>query len=142
MELNFLEILARWGLLAAQSGEPNVEGFQCAEKRVDFAQLAATGGIGLVENAEGRLVFRDHLSRKNVDELQRPLLRHLVAVFVGLREVISRLQEQHRYIRNPLAQEMKDDHIFGLKAAGQTDAGIGPSAEHSFQDLLRCEILD
>src|SRR5260370_3408952 len=98
VKLELLEIFARGGLFAAQSSEPDVEWFQSAEERLDFAQLAAAGGIGLVKNAECRLLFLDRLFREDVDEMQRPLLRHRVAVFVGLREMIAGIQKQHGHV--------------------------------------------
>src|SRR5207249_11092090 len=75
VKLNLLEILARWRLFAAQTDKPNVKWFQCSEKRFDLAQLAATRGISLVENAECRLLFRHGSRWENVEETQRPLLR-------------------------------------------------------------------
>src|SRR5260370_41669077 len=58
MQFDLLEILARRGLFAPQSCEPNVEGLQRSEERIDFAHLAAACRIGLVENAECRLLLR------------------------------------------------------------------------------------
>ena len=68
MKLDFFEVLTRWGLFAAQSSEPNVEGLQRAEERLDFAQLAAACGIGPIENAQGGLLFWNRLSWEDVDE--------------------------------------------------------------------------
>src|SRR5260370_34458553 len=68
--------------------------------------------------------------------MQRPFLRHPVAVFVGLRDVISGVQEQHGHVWNALTQEMQDGHILRLKAAGQTNAGVLLGGEHSVQDLF------
>src|SRR5258708_25248934 len=69
VKLELLEILARRRLFAPQTGEPDIEWFQGAEERIDFAQLAAACGIGLVKNAECRLLFRNRLCWEDVDEL-------------------------------------------------------------------------
>src|SRR5216683_2539160 len=68
--------------------------------------------------------------------MQRPLLRQPVPVLVRLREVIAGIQEQYRHVGNALAQEMQDDHILRLKAAGQASAGLFLSGEHRVQSLL------
>src|SRR5229473_2218620 len=70
VKLQLLEILARRRLFAPQTGEPDIEWFQGAEKRLDFAQLAAACGIGPVKNAEYRLLFLDRLFWEDVDEMQ------------------------------------------------------------------------
>jgi len=44
VKLELLEILARRRLFAPQTGEPDIEWFQGAEERIDFAQLAAACG--------------------------------------------------------------------------------------------------
>src|SRR6266702_7928280 len=68
--------------------------------------------------------------------MQRPLLRQPVPVFVGSRKVIAGIQEQHGHIWDTLAQEMQDDHILRLKAAGQASTGFSLSGEHRVQNLL------
>src|SRR5260370_41435535 len=73
VKLELLEIFARGGLFAAQSSEPDVEWFQSAEERLDCAQLSAAGGIGLVKNAECRILLRDGLLGEDVYCGQRPL---------------------------------------------------------------------
>src|SRR5256885_6026477 len=64
-----------------------LEKIKSSEKRLDLAQLAATRGISLVKNAECRLLFQDGSCSEQVEEAQRPLLRHPVAAFAGLRAV-------------------------------------------------------
>ena len=50
-------------------------------------------------------------------QIQIPLLRHAVAISVGLGKVVAGLEKQHRNVRHALAQKIEDDHILGLKAA-------------------------
>ena len=51
MLFQYLEILSRRRLFTAQSGKPDVVGFQSLHQRSDLTELAALGGIGLVETA-------------------------------------------------------------------------------------------
>ncbi len=141
VKLDLLEVPARGRLIAPQSGEPNVERLKGAEKRLDLAQLAAARGIGPVENAECRLLLRYRLRGEDVDEMQRPFLRHPVTIFVGLREVITGVQKQHGHIRNPRAQQMQDNHIFGLKATRDARTGFSHGGQYGAQNLLWVEAL-
>src|SRR5260370_3011425 len=141
VKLDLLEVPARGRLIAPQSGESKVEGLECTDKRLDLAELAAARGVGPVENAEGRLLLRDRLRREDVDEMQRPFLRHPVTVLVGLREVITGIQKQHGHIRNPRAQQIQDDHIFGLKATRDPGTGFSHCAQDGVQNLLGVQAL-
>src|SRR6185437_885372 len=70
-----------------------------------------------IEDAEFGLLLRDGLLRRQVHKVQAPELRHLVAISVGFREMISSIEEENRNIRNAPAQQVENDHILRLKAA-------------------------
>src|SRR5262249_23943349 len=50
--LGFAQVTARRRLLAAQPGEPDVEGLERRRERFDLAQLAAAGRLVAIENAQ------------------------------------------------------------------------------------------
>src|SRR5260370_25126776 len=68
--------------------------------------------------------------------MERPLLRYSIAVFVGLRKVISGIEKQHRKVRYSLPKKMRHYHVFRLKAAGQERACALVGLEHDFEGLL------
>jgi hypothetical protein len=57
--LDLFEIGAGGRLLTAQPGEPDVERLQRLPERGDFAKLATSSGIGLIEPAALCLLLRD-----------------------------------------------------------------------------------
>ena len=124
MVLNNLEIPARGRLLAAQTGEPEVELFERLKKRLDFAQVAAAAGIGAIENSERRFLIGDGLFRGEILNVQIPLPRHAVPISVGFCEVIAGIEEQDWNIRQPLAQQIEDDHVLRLETAGDADRAL------------------
>src|SRR6266567_6317005 len=128
-------------LFSPQSGEPYVKRFKRAHERLDFAQLAALSGLAAVKNSERRFLLRNGLRGKNVDQIERPLLRHAIAKFVSLRKVISGIEEQHRQAGYSFCDEVRHYHVFRLKTAGQAKACVLVGRKNDFQRLLRGETL-
>ena len=52
-------------------------------------------------------------------KLQLPVGHHLVAIGIGFRKVVAGVEKKHGNFRQPLAQHVQDDHVLGLKAAGE-----------------------
>ncbi len=84
---------AAFGLLAAQAGEPEPVVLERGEERLDLAHAAAAAGIGLVEDAELRLLLGDGELGQQVDEVEVPVGGHAVAVVVDLGEVVAGVEE-------------------------------------------------
>ena len=79
-------------LIAAQRREPDVVVRKRAEERLHLVARAARLGV-LLPQARARL------GRPQVHEVQSPPRRQLVAIRVGLVEVMDGIQEQHRDVR-------------------------------------------
>jgi hypothetical protein len=133
MEFDLLQSFAGRRLFSSQSREPDVKRFECTHERFDFAQLAAPCGLAAVQNAKCRLLLSDRLSRKNIDQLKRPLLCHSIAIFTGLRKVISGIEKQHGKVWDSIPKEMRHYHVFGLKTASQANARALIRDEHGFE---------
>ena len=123
-------------LLAPQSGEPDVVTAKRRKERPDLVPCA-TGFGALLPESRRRLVGSER------HEIQVPARRDLVAVSVGLLEVMHRVQEQDRDVRPHGAQHMQQNDAVRLKA--RRDAGCGRGrkllgderrAGRSRQDLL------
>src|SRR5579859_2147313 len=123
VKFGLFEIFARGGLFATKAGEPGFVGAEGAEKRIDFAKLAALCRIVAIQNAKRRLLRGDALGGNYVDEVELPLARDRVAKRVRFREVIPRFEKQDGNLRNLFAKKMQDNHVFRLKAAGEAGAG-------------------
>ena len=119
MVFDLLEILAGRRLLAALASEPDLERLKRRHQRVDFAKLAAPGRIFSVESAQFGFLLRDSFIRQHIDQIQFPIRGDTIAELISIRKVVSGLQEQNRKTRQPLAEKMKNDHVFRLKAARQ-----------------------
>ena len=119
MRLDRFEGRPRRRLLAAQTGEPDFVVRQRAQQRLHFADLAALVRVDLIKLAVQGLVLFERRHRQNVHQVELPLARHAVAVFIGLPKVVPGLQKQHGNVRPHLPQHMEDNHILRLKAARQ-----------------------
>jgi hypothetical protein len=84
------------GLLAAQSGEPDLVVCNGGEERFDLAQSAASIGGDLVQQAVFGLLLSDGARREQVDEIQLPLCGDAVAIGVGLGEMVAGVEEEDR----------------------------------------------
>jgi hypothetical protein len=97
----------------------------CLEERLDLAELAALVWGGLIEQPMFGFLLGDGPLGEQVDEIQLPLPRDAVAVRVSLREVIAGVKEENRDFRIELDCELREEHVFCLKTAGETSAVVG-----------------
>ena len=115
------QIGSRGRLFAAQSRKPEIEFFETCEQRLDFAQMAASSGIGTIENSERGFLFGNGLFCGKILHVEIPLARHFGAIRVGFREVVAGIEKKYGNIGNALAQHVENDHVLGLEAAGDAD---------------------
>src|SRR5262249_48953407 len=73
--------------------------------------------------------------RPKIHDAQPPPLRQLVAIGVGLREVVNGVEEQHRNVRTMGAEHVEHDDVFSLEAA--RDARRAARLERVGNDRLR-----
>ena len=135
MMLHHFQVFSRGRLFAAQPREPYLIIFQSAEERFHFAKLAALAGIAAVQNSKLRFLIGHGLFRGQIFEIQIPRLHHFVAIGIGFREVISRIQKKDGNPRHLLAQKIENDHVLGLKAARDA-GGTFILRQHSFDYLI------
>src|ERR1700723_23622 len=83
--------------------------------------MAASSGIGAVENSERGFLFGNRLFRREIAHVQIPFTVHAVAIRVGLSEMVAGIEEQNRNPRQAFTQQVQNDHILGLKTAGDAD---------------------
>src|ERR1700733_1232602 len=99
--------------------------------------MAASSGIGTIENSERGFLFRNGLFRGKIPHVQIPFTGHAVAVRVGLGEMIAGIKEQDGNVWQPFAQQVQHNHILGLKAAGNADRAFVDSSS-----VLREQAID
>src|SRR5215469_1303493 len=139
MQLGLLEIFSCYGLLAAQSREPNVERLKRLEQRSDLAELAALCRVCLVQDAKFGFLRLDRLLGNHVDQVEVPISRQLIAEFISFVEVITGLEKKHRNIRQMLANQVENDNILRLKTAGEAGAAVWSSLQRARYDLRGSE---
>ena len=71
--------------------------------------MAASAGIGAIQNSERGFLFGNRLLRREILHIQIPFARHAVAIRVGFREVIAGIEKQHGNLRQPLAQQVEHE---------------------------------
>jgi len=91
--LDWLQCSATLGLFATEAGEPELVAIERGKERFDLPQTTTATGIGLVEDAELRLLLGHGEFGQKVDEVHRPGLRHAVTIFVDLGEVVAGVEE-------------------------------------------------
>src|SRR6185437_3215387 len=139
--LELVQIGARGRLLTTEACEPPGEGFERPHERLDFADLAALRRIDDVEQTELRLVFCNGGQRKRVDKVELPVADQAIAVFEECREVITGLEKNYGNIAQVPAKEMENDHVLGLKAAGDANVAAGGETDNVSDQLLRSQSL-
>src|SRR5437870_1150762 len=95
MLLHFFEVFSRWGLLSAQSGKPDLELAESLHQGFHFSQLAALRGIRAIENSKQGFLLFHRIFWKHVRQVERPLLRHAIAILVCLCKVVAGIQKQN-----------------------------------------------
>src|SRR5215467_15388964 len=115
MLLDFLEIRACRRLFAPQARKPHIERLEGFHERSNFAKLAASRRIGLIEQATLRFLFCDRFFRKHIHEVQIPLRSKAIAEFVRRREVVARFQEQNWKFWQTLAKKIEHNDVFRLE---------------------------
>src|SRR5258706_4889515 len=121
-------------LLPAQSCEPGVVIGESGEQRLDLAEFAAAVGRRLIKDAEGGFLIGDALRGLEISQLEIPLARKTIAILDSFREVIAGFEEQHRDVGPLLAQQVQQDHAFGLKAG--SDARGARLGKHAGDERL------
>jgi hypothetical protein len=107
MLLELSEIFSRGRLLPAQTGEPDLEGFERFHERFDFPQLAASGGVVAIQNPKRGLLLWHRFLGKNVDKVEPPIPGKLIAKLNRFRKVISGFEKEHGNIRQALSQQIQ-----------------------------------
>ena len=120
----WLQCSTTLSLFATEAGEPEFVAIEGGEKRFDLPQTTTATGIGLVENAKLRLLLRHSEFGHKVDEVHRPGLRHAVAIFVDLSEVVAGVEEDNGNIAQNVPDKVKHDHVLGLEAVGDADIAL------------------
>ena len=78
----------------------------------------------------------DRLCGNYVQKIEFPFPRDGIAKLVRFREVVAGFEEEHRNFRDPLAEKMQDDHVFGLKAAGEACTNCEGLSERRIHDFF------
>ena len=118
---DLLKVSPGWRLIAAQTGEPPVIRFKRPHERLDFAHLAALGGLDDMKFAILAFVLFEAQERHRVDEIEVPIGCNAVAVGEELWEVIAGFEEDDGDVRGLLAEKVEDDHVFSLEAGGEAE---------------------
>jgi hypothetical protein len=113
-----------------------MERFERIQKRLDLAQLAALAGFCAVQDTKFGFLFRNCFFGYDILQIQLPFARELVAKFVSLRKVISRLQKENRDSGHTFAQQMENDHVLGLKTAGEAHLRFRVSTQYRIDYFL------
>lgn len=137
MLLELSETFSRGRLLPAQTGEPDLEGFERLHKRLDFPQLAASGGVVAIQNSECGLLLWHRFLGKNVDKVEPPIPGKLIAKLNRFRKVISGFEKEYRDIRKALSQQIQHDDVFGLKTTSQASGGRPGVSQGRIHNFLR-----
>src|SRR5215468_2216846 len=119
MLLDFLQIRACRRLFAPQARKPHIERLEGFHERSNFAKLAASRRIGLIEQAALRFLLWDRLFGKHIHEVQVPLRGEAIAEFVSRRKVVARIEEQNRKFWQTLAKKIEHNDVFSLETACQ-----------------------
>src|SRR6516165_508416 len=136
VQLGFFEVFSRDGLLPTQSREPDFKRLEHLEQRSHFAQLAASRRILAIKQTERRFLVLNALPGDYVDQVQSPITRELVAKFVSLRKVVPGLKEKHRNAGQALAQQVKNNDVFSLKAACKTGTFVWSLVQNYINDFV------
>src|SRR4029453_9571848 len=108
--LHFGEIRPRRGLLTAQAREPHIVRVERRKERPDLVAGAAVVRARLPET-------RFRFGSAKIHEVQVPACGELVAIGIGLGEVMYGVEEKDRNGGATLPKHVQDDHVFGLEAA-------------------------
>src|SRR6185369_13049057 len=103
-------------LFTPQSCKPPVKWFQRTHEWFHLSGLAASRWLHDMKLAKLPFELLHCRRRQSVDEIQSPLLRHAIAVFDQLCEVIAGLKKDHWNIRQMLSEHVQGDHVLSLKA--------------------------
>jgi hypothetical protein len=71
-----------------------------------------------------RLLLGHRLFRQQVDQVQSPLARNAIPILIRLLEVIAGIEKQNRNPRIERDGELRQQHVFGLKAARQAHIAL------------------
>ena len=110
------------GLLAAKAGEPGFVTGDGTKEGTDLADAAAAIGLREIEGAELGFLLGDGGQGQEVGEVEVPVARDLVAVAIGLDEVVAGVEEEDGDVGAELHGELEEEDVFGLEGAGE--AGV------------------
>ncbi len=81
-------------------------------------------GRGLIQQAMLRFLLGHCLFGKQVDQIQMPLARNAVAIFVRFAEVVAGIEKEDGNVRVKLQRQLGEQHVLGLKAAREANVAL------------------